>query len=319
MQNVSQGARLIFDIGLHKGEDTDFYLKKGFEVVAVEADPELVSECRSRFAQEIAAGRIHIVSGAIAKEPGKISFYKSEHSVWGTTSHEWGKRNEKLGVRSRLIEVETVNLAAMFKTYGTPYYLKVDIEGADHLVLEALRDAPDLPLFISIESDKVSFKRLRRELQLLKELGYREFKIVQQQNIPGSVLRTTSLDGQPLTYTFEEHSSGSFGNDLSGRWLTYRQAMLRYLRIFLLYRLFGDDGLLLNIKGGGRLLTMLTNLTKKPIPGWFDTHAKREFSPSTSSKTSLGQTSSAACVHVSTLTAPGKRDLESARTSPCRI
>lgn len=33
---------LIYDVGLHRGEDTDFYLKKGFHVVALEANPELV-------------------------------------------------------------------------------------------------------------------------------------------------------------------------------------------------------------------------------------------------------------------------------------
>ena len=32
---------IIFDIGMHCGEDTDFYLKKGFTVVGVEANPEL--------------------------------------------------------------------------------------------------------------------------------------------------------------------------------------------------------------------------------------------------------------------------------------
>ena len=33
---------LIFDIGMHIGQDTEFYLKKGFCVVAVEANPKLV-------------------------------------------------------------------------------------------------------------------------------------------------------------------------------------------------------------------------------------------------------------------------------------
>jgi 16S rRNA A1518/A1519 N6-dimethyltransferase RsmA/KsgA/DIM1 with predicted DNA glycosylase/AP lyase activity len=37
---------LIFDIGLHRGEDTDFYLKKGFRVAAFEVDPNLVAHCR---------------------------------------------------------------------------------------------------------------------------------------------------------------------------------------------------------------------------------------------------------------------------------
>lgn len=32
---------LIFDIGANNGDDTAFYLKKGFRVVAIEADPAL--------------------------------------------------------------------------------------------------------------------------------------------------------------------------------------------------------------------------------------------------------------------------------------
>ena len=33
---------LIYDVGLHLGEDTEYYLKKGFRVIAFEANPELV-------------------------------------------------------------------------------------------------------------------------------------------------------------------------------------------------------------------------------------------------------------------------------------
>ena len=32
---------LIYDVGFHRGEDTEFYLAKGFKVVAIEAHPEL--------------------------------------------------------------------------------------------------------------------------------------------------------------------------------------------------------------------------------------------------------------------------------------
>jgi hypothetical protein len=31
---------LIYDIGMHQGEDTEFYLQKGFNVIAFEADPD---------------------------------------------------------------------------------------------------------------------------------------------------------------------------------------------------------------------------------------------------------------------------------------
>jgi 16S rRNA A1518/A1519 N6-dimethyltransferase RsmA/KsgA/DIM1 with predicted DNA glycosylase/AP lyase activity len=56
---------LIFDIGLHQGEDTEFYLEKGFEVVAFEADPVLADQCRRKFSDQIADQRLVIVEGAI--------------------------------------------------------------------------------------------------------------------------------------------------------------------------------------------------------------------------------------------------------------
>ena len=39
---------LIYDIGMHKGEDSEFYLRKGFRVVAFEANPELIASCAQR-------------------------------------------------------------------------------------------------------------------------------------------------------------------------------------------------------------------------------------------------------------------------------
>ena len=65
---------IIFDIGMHRGEDTDFYLKKGFTVVGVEANPALVQECRKRFQSQIENGQLHIIDKAIAEVAGEISF-----------------------------------------------------------------------------------------------------------------------------------------------------------------------------------------------------------------------------------------------------
>src|SRR5690348_14857053 len=40
---------LIYDVGLCDGDDTAFYLAKGFRVVAVEANPALVAAAKQRF------------------------------------------------------------------------------------------------------------------------------------------------------------------------------------------------------------------------------------------------------------------------------
>jgi hypothetical protein len=61
---------LIMDVGMHDGTDTAFYLAKGFKVVAVEANPDLVAAGRARFAREIDEGRLTIVGAAITNERG---------------------------------------------------------------------------------------------------------------------------------------------------------------------------------------------------------------------------------------------------------
>jgi FkbM family methyltransferase len=69
---------LIFDVGCNDGQDSDCYLKKGFRVVAVEANPALCEGLRERFADEIAQGRFILVCEAIAEEAGEVEFYVNE-------------------------------------------------------------------------------------------------------------------------------------------------------------------------------------------------------------------------------------------------
>jgi FkbM family methyltransferase len=87
----SKDNNLIYDVGMHLGEDTAYYLKKGFKVIAFEADPNLILECKNRFQNELNNGKLIIVEGAIvdfSKAESQIeyvSFYKNKSvSVWGT-------------------------------------------------------------------------------------------------------------------------------------------------------------------------------------------------------------------------------------------
>ncbi|MBK8302182.1 MAG: hypothetical protein IPK98_01725 [Chloracidobacterium sp.] len=120
---------LIFDVGLHRGQDTSFYLKKGYRVVAFEADPENAAFCRERFAEEIADGRLTIVEGAITEDPaasepdGKVRFYRNEdHSLWGSTSVDWAVRNKVMGTTNEIIGVTAVDFAKCIEKYGVPYF-----------------------------------------------------------------------------------------------------------------------------------------------------------------------------------------------------
>ncbi len=193
MQSLLQTPKhtdLIYDIGMHKGEDTDFYLRKGFRVVGFEANPELVGLCRERFKEFIEQKRLTIVAGAIVDRasiaPGqtKVEFYMSEtNSVWGTVCPDWAERNQRMGDANTPIEVNVVDLIAVMEAYGVPHYMKIDIEGCDMACVTALRSFEKRPDYVSVETEKTSFGDIQQQIDVLIELGYDGFQSVEQSKI----------------------------------------------------------------------------------------------------------------------------------------
>ena len=210
---------LIFDVGMHLGEDTDFYLKKGFRVVGFEANPMLVQHCRVRFSDALASGRLVIVDGAVA--PGtacRVPFYINlRKTEWSTLNRDWVARNRQRGAPSKMVEVKRVDLAEYFRQYGMPCYLKIDIEGSDLAAASSVKAREDRPQFISIETDINHFGRALEEIELLRSLGYRKFKPVQQQTVMGTRLVSHAHDGKVFEHVFERGASGPFGEDFGGR------------------------------------------------------------------------------------------------------
>lgn len=252
---------LIYDVGFHRGEDTEYYLKRGFRVVGVEANPELCELARSRFADAIRSGDLRLVNKAVAKAPGKITFYRDpEHSEWGTIDRTWAARNERMGATSEPITVEATTMDALLAEFGVPHFAKFDIEGLDMVAVEGLRSHPGRPAYISVENAKDSFKGLRAEIETLTSLGYDRFKVVPQNKIPG---RRDPSSG----HVFPKHASGPFGEDAPGDWLTAEQAIEAYKPIFFRYAIVGDDPVAPRwLRSAAWRLGMRAN--------WYDTHAR---------------------------------------------
>lgn len=258
---MARTSDLIFDVGMHMGEDTEFYLKKGFRVVAVEADPGHCSRVRCKFHQEVARGQLTIVNAAIAPFNGKASFFANKlKSDWGTMHRRWAERNAQLGAPSRAVEVSALRFSEVVKAHGVPYYLKVDIEGSDLLCVWDLALFADRPRFISIETSKTSFDELFHQLSSLWALGYRSYKIIPQYSVPNQRCPAPAREGRFVPHRFGLGSSGLFGDELPGDWVDIEAAVARYRRIFKRYRLFGD---------GSRL----RGLVSDKVAGWHDLHA----------------------------------------------
>src|SRR5262245_59116807 len=115
---------LIYDLGLHVGCDTDFYLQKGFRVVAVEANPRLAEAARQTFAPAVASGQLLILNVAIHDHEATTTLYLNDHKDdWSTVVPEL--MQVKASVYSsafKPIEVPCTRFESIVADHGMPYY-----------------------------------------------------------------------------------------------------------------------------------------------------------------------------------------------------
>jgi FkbM family methyltransferase len=164
--------KLIYDVGMHNGDDTAYYLHCGYSVVAIEANPLLVAQARRRFEAEIQAGRLTLVNAGITETEGRSSFWVCDsNTVWSSFDREVAARD---GAKHHEEIIHCKPFGAVLKEHGIPYSLKIDIEGNDHLCIDAL-EAGSLPKYVSFEGGPNGF-----EFQRLRDLGYSHFKGISQ-------------------------------------------------------------------------------------------------------------------------------------------
>jgi FkbM family methyltransferase len=254
---------LIFDVGLHHGDDADFYLRKGFRVVALEANPEFCRRARERFATEIGEGRLAIVNKALDREAGRrATFYlRADKDDWSSLDAEMAGRG---GGALTEIQVETTTLISLAEEHGVPHYLKVDIEGADEHAVEQLASLPTLPNYVSVEASG-------DPLSTFVRCGYRSFQIVNQGYLRLFPSPSPAREGKYAEQHYDDHISGLFGRELDpSGWVDAATTARRLAK-------WRD----LNDKRGNalvrRALKNVGKLTRRSWligTGWIDIHAR---------------------------------------------
>jgi FkbM family methyltransferase len=180
----------------------------------VEARPDLCAEARLRFREELASHQLTIVERAIWKTDGeRIPFYV--RSGWSSVFRSSAERD---GGASDEIEVETMTVNRLFDEFGTPHYLKADIEAAERVVIDGLAACIDRPTFVSVE-DPVGSAAER-----LHAIGYDRFQIVNQGYLKHTRFPRRSREGKNVGSQFDGRCSGLFGHDLpSRRWVRFER------------------------------------------------------------------------------------------------
>lgn len=268
---------LVFDIGMHNGEDSAYYLHLGYSVLGVDANPLKTAECAARFRNEIRDGRMKIINAGVLKAPGEFTFYRNlKDDGWSSFDPEKGR----MGGEWEAVTVPCVTTRQLIETHGKPVFLKVDIEGADFQAIQSITAAA-APDYISVElsyGDPI--------VETLIGLGYTAFKFVEGENYRPAprifehqpvwrllrkagrvapVIRTAIMKlPQPMRmkseynppgryspdgYPFTRYSSGPFGEQAAGRWMKPENALRWFGRLKDDYR-------------------------KADAPFWWDVHAR---------------------------------------------
>lgn len=238
--------RLVYDVGSHRGDDSHVYLRMGYRVVAVEANPALVAEMKVRFAKEISDGDLVVLNYAVAEKDNEVVCFFVDADTSKSSVRKMAGANQ--------IRVEGQRLGSIMSKHGEPYYCKIDIEDAD---LTALKNLDRYrPHYLSVEVSGKSLREVEGQpdalyatLNYLHAIGYKKFKLVDQENFvvltPASYYRQKKrLSGRIKTRLEQKlrlsprdvfrrvfglpstaELSGYPGDRLSGKWVNYADAL----------------------------------------------------------------------------------------------
>lgn len=226
---------LIYDIGMHRGKDTEFYLKKGFRVIGVEANPLLAQKVREKLKSETNSGELIIIEKAISDISGTIDFYVNDiQDDWGSIYPSW---NEKDTHGLRKISVPTIRLEELLNQHGVPYYMKIDIEGSDIVCLKELLNYSQKPQYISCEllAPHNLGSGIESAIDIicyLRVLGYSKFKISDQPQNKFIQCLSPAIEGNYVNHSFDGECSGLFGKELPGEWINIDWLTFNYLNYF---------------------------------------------------------------------------------------
>jgi FkbM family methyltransferase len=159
---------IIFDIGANCGVKTDLFLRLGARVVSVEPDEACQQIIRDRFLKYRVKPRpVTLIGKAVSDKVGAEEMWiDGPGSAVNTMNRKWAdhlkESKESFGHGhcgldfSRSKSVETTTIEQMINLYGSPFFIKIDVEGHElNAVCGMRRPVP----FLSFEVNLSTFGR----------------------------------------------------------------------------------------------------------------------------------------------------------------
>tara|TARA_Y100000590_G_scaffold414389_1_gene511238 strand:- start:618 stop:1403 length:786 start_codon:yes stop_codon:yes gene_type:complete len=206
--------KIIYDFGASDGKNIPYYLLKSDLIVAVEANPNLVDNINEKFKKEIIEKKLvvlnYIISNETTEDLKDFYIHKTNHHL--STTNPYNNITDNYNK----IKLKSKNATEIINEFGKPFYVKIDIENQDHLILENLFLSKIIPPYISAEAHDI------KVLTLMSALGrYESFKLVIGSDVEKKYKdHKIKTNNNTIEYSFPHHSAGPFGNDINGPWLT---------------------------------------------------------------------------------------------------
>ncbi len=139
---------LIFDVGAHRGQRTDVFLRLGARVIAIEPDPSNQRLLAAKYSRGRLGGKHVTVFGKAVSDGSDVAtmWVHEPGSGLNSLSQKWvrtlGCDDRRFGGTVAFAgrrQVETTTLDSLVSSFGVPLYIKVDVEGHEPSVLRGLK------------------------------------------------------------------------------------------------------------------------------------------------------------------------------------
>lgn len=179
---VRPGMR-FFDIGANIGFYSLLAASRGAIVHAFEPSPEILAWLRDNVALNERSSSITVVPEAMSDREGSITFYPHREGNFGVGKVFRSEDQGRKAASAEPVEVPTRTFDACVEKFGAPDLVKMDIEGAEALVLKEIpnalktENAPDL--FIEFHPGEIRSLGGSMEdiVARLLAAGYRQYDV----------------------------------------------------------------------------------------------------------------------------------------------
>jgi len=166
---------LCFDIGANIGQEVEIFLKLGAKVIAVEPQQSCFSFLKKIYGKN---KRVVLVNKALDSNTGTKELLICESNAMSSLSLDWVLKAKDLFKDHEWKGKETVHvetLDALIEHFGTPQFVKIDVEGFELEVIKGLnRKIP----YLCFELSPITTFRLIEIRDHLKKIGEVSFNLV---------------------------------------------------------------------------------------------------------------------------------------------